>query len=171
MKLNRGCLAVGANSLRLGRLYHNNNLVCLRNNFRQFKRNRVSKEKFHLLFYNGFTFISPKARQSQFYGTISDLTQRGRTRPVLRPHGTGQPHDQDSRKESIGRRGSRHQRTDPVARQLAERDAGRHHNSALDALTYPTVTDQGQRNVVIIVSPHLLTEIVREESRERLIAI
>ncbi len=39
------------------------------------------------------------------------------------------------------------------------------------ALTYPVVTDQGQRNVVIIISPHLLGEIVREESRERLIAI
>ena len=39
------------------------------------------------------------------------------------------------------------------------------------ALTYPVITDQGQRNVVIIISPHLLGEIVREESRERLIAI
>jgi hypothetical protein len=39
------------------------------------------------------------------------------------------------------------------------------------ALTYPIVTDQGQRNIVIIVSPHLLAEIVREESRERLIAV
>jgi hypothetical protein len=64
-------LAAGANNLSLGRLYHNYNLVCLRNNFRQFKRNRVSKEKFHLLFYNGFTFISPKARQSQFLGTTT----------------------------------------------------------------------------------------------------
>src|SRR5262245_8074126 len=39
------------------------------------------------------------------------------------------------------------------------------------ALTYPVITDQGQRKVVIIISPHLLGEIVREESRERLIAI
>ena len=39
------------------------------------------------------------------------------------------------------------------------------------ALTYPVVTDQGQRKVVIIISPHLLAEVVREESRDRLIAI
>ena len=39
------------------------------------------------------------------------------------------------------------------------------------ALTYPVETDKGQRNVVIVVSPHLLGEIVREESSERLIAI
>jgi signal transduction histidine kinase len=38
-------------------------------------------------------------------------------------------------------------------------------------LTYPVITDQGQRKVVIIISPHLLAEIVREESRDRLIAI
>ena len=75
MKLNRGCLAARANSLILGRLYHNYNLFCLRNNFRQFKCNRVSKEKFHLLFYNGFTFISPKARQSQFLGSTTILIE------------------------------------------------------------------------------------------------
>ncbi len=39
------------------------------------------------------------------------------------------------------------------------------------ALTYPVETDRGKRNIVIIVSPHLLSEIVREESRERLTAI
>ncbi|HEV2664883.1 MAG TPA: ATP-binding protein, partial [Blastocatellia bacterium] len=39
------------------------------------------------------------------------------------------------------------------------------------ALTYPVITEKGQRKVVIIISPHLLAEIVREESRERLIAI
>jgi signal transduction histidine kinase len=39
------------------------------------------------------------------------------------------------------------------------------------ALSYPVETDKGNRKVVIIVSPHLLGEIVREESQERLIAI
>ncbi len=39
------------------------------------------------------------------------------------------------------------------------------------ALTYPVETDRGKRNIVIIVSPHLLGEIVREESQERLMAI
>ncbi|MGH9769535.1 MAG: ATP-binding protein [Blastocatellia bacterium] len=39
------------------------------------------------------------------------------------------------------------------------------------ALTYPVETDLGKRNVVIIISPHLLGEIVREESQERLMAI
>src|SRR5574341_529375 len=39
------------------------------------------------------------------------------------------------------------------------------------ALTYPVETDLGKRKVVIVVSPHRLGEIVREESRERLMAI
>jgi signal transduction histidine kinase len=39
------------------------------------------------------------------------------------------------------------------------------------ALTYPVETDAGKRRVVIVVSPHLLGEVVREESRERLFAI
>jgi len=39
------------------------------------------------------------------------------------------------------------------------------------ALTYPVETDLGKRKVVIVISPHLLGEIVREESQERLIAI
>ncbi|MGH9937051.1 MAG: HAMP domain-containing protein, partial [Blastocatellia bacterium] len=39
------------------------------------------------------------------------------------------------------------------------------------ALTYPVETDRGKRKVMIIVSPHLLGEIVREESLERLMAI
>jgi signal transduction histidine kinase len=38
-------------------------------------------------------------------------------------------------------------------------------------LTYPMVTDKGERHVVIVVSPHKLADIVREESRERLAAI
>jgi hypothetical protein len=71
MKLSRGRLAVGADSLSLGCLYRYNNLVCLRNNFCQFEFNGVSKEKFHLLLYNNFTFISPKARQSQTMGSTS----------------------------------------------------------------------------------------------------
>jgi hypothetical protein len=71
MKLSCGRLAVGADSLSLGCLYRYNNLVCLRNNFCQFECSGISKEKFHLLFYNNFAFISPKARQSQFYGTTT----------------------------------------------------------------------------------------------------
>ena len=39
------------------------------------------------------------------------------------------------------------------------------------ALTYPVETDLGKRKVVIVVSPHRLGEIVREESQERLMAI
>jgi signal transduction histidine kinase len=39
------------------------------------------------------------------------------------------------------------------------------------ALTYPVETDVGKRRVVIVVSPHLLGEFVREESRDRLFAI
>src|SRR5262249_54079186 len=42
-----------------------------RNNFCQFECSGISKEKFHLLFYNNFTFISPKARQSQTMGSTS----------------------------------------------------------------------------------------------------
>jgi signal transduction histidine kinase len=38
-------------------------------------------------------------------------------------------------------------------------------------LTYKLETEKGNRRVTLIVSPHLLGEIVREESRERLIAI
>jgi signal transduction histidine kinase len=38
-------------------------------------------------------------------------------------------------------------------------------------LTYPVETEKGKRRIVIIVSPHLLGEIVREEARERLIAV
>jgi signal transduction histidine kinase len=38
------------------------------------------------------------------------------------------------------------------------------------ALTYPVETDVGKRRVIIVISPHLLGEIVREESRERLFA-
>lgn len=39
------------------------------------------------------------------------------------------------------------------------------------ALTYPVETDVGKRRVIIVISPHLLGEVVREESRERLFAI
>jgi signal transduction histidine kinase len=39
------------------------------------------------------------------------------------------------------------------------------------ALTYPVETDLGKRKVVIVVSPHRLGEIVREESQERLMTI
>ena len=39
------------------------------------------------------------------------------------------------------------------------------------ALTYPVETDKGKRKVVIVVSPHLLGEIIREQSQERLMAI
>ncbi len=39
------------------------------------------------------------------------------------------------------------------------------------ALTYPVETDAGKRRVVIVISPHLLGEVVREESRDRLFAI
>lgn len=38
-------------------------------------------------------------------------------------------------------------------------------------LTYPVETEKGKRRIVIIVSPHKLSEIVREEARERLAAI
>jgi signal transduction histidine kinase len=38
-------------------------------------------------------------------------------------------------------------------------------------LTYKLETERGNRRITLIVSPHLLGEIVREESRERLIAI
>jgi signal transduction histidine kinase len=38
-------------------------------------------------------------------------------------------------------------------------------------LTYPVETDAGKRRVVIIISPHMLAEVVREESRERLFAV
>jgi signal transduction histidine kinase len=37
-------------------------------------------------------------------------------------------------------------------------------------LTYPVETEKGKRRIVIIVSPHRLNEIVREEARERLAA-
>jgi signal transduction histidine kinase len=37
-------------------------------------------------------------------------------------------------------------------------------------LTYPVETERGKRRIVIIVSPHKLSEIVREEARERLAA-
>lgn len=57
---------------------------------------------------------------------------------------------------------------DPAKTRPATADNGRKPEMVL---TYPVVTDQGQRKVVIIVSPHLLGEIVREESQERLIAI
>ncbi|HEY6403657.1 MAG TPA: ATP-binding protein [Blastocatellia bacterium] len=39
------------------------------------------------------------------------------------------------------------------------------------ALTYPVETDAGNRRVIIVISPHRLSEIVREESRERLFAV
>lgn len=39
------------------------------------------------------------------------------------------------------------------------------------ALTYPVETDAGKRRVIIVISPHMLGEIVREESWERLFAI
>jgi hypothetical protein len=39
------------------------------------------------------------------------------------------------------------------------------------ALTYPVETNLGKRKVVIVISPHRLGEIVREESQERLMAI
>src|SRR5262249_4192226 len=61
-----------------------NNLVCLRNNFCQFKCNRVSKEEFHLLFYNDFTFTSTKARQSQILGSIIN-TNSITTPPLILP--------------------------------------------------------------------------------------
>lgn len=38
-------------------------------------------------------------------------------------------------------------------------------------LSYPIETERGKRRVIIIVSPHRLGELVREESRERLTAI
>jgi signal transduction histidine kinase len=38
-------------------------------------------------------------------------------------------------------------------------------------LTYPVETEKGKRRIVIIVSPHKLSEVVREEARERLAAI
>lgn len=44
-----------------------------RNNFCQFECKGISEEKLHTIFYNNFTFISPKARQSQCYGTITGL--------------------------------------------------------------------------------------------------
>jgi signal transduction histidine kinase len=39
------------------------------------------------------------------------------------------------------------------------------------ALTYPVETDVGKRRVIIVISPHRLSEIVREESLERLFAV
>jgi signal transduction histidine kinase len=45
------------------------------------------------------------------------------------------------------------------------------HREPEQVLTYPVETDKGVRNVVIVISPHLLAEIVREESRRRWIAI
>jgi signal transduction histidine kinase len=53
---------------------------------------------------------------------------------------------------------------------------GMNRNTIADApeservLTYPVETEKGKRRIVIIISPHKLSEIVREEARERLAA-
>jgi transposase-like protein len=52
----------------------------------------ISKEKFHLLFYNNFTFISPKARQSPKTGQfLINSIQSRKGNPQMAKHRTFKP--------------------------------------------------------------------------------